>query len=180
MSSCHPQLPDEFRGAWLQQTPLGRAERQRFRGANCRALHFAGGGVHARGHVHREYAQPLGVDLRDHLHPVRVERPVQPDAKQAIDDERRGGVEIERKFLARLGRVGDAEQAHLALRQMIGHRTDVVAVVALAGEQEDGVAGPGELHHACCDHFTDLCDDFLLWFCRTPTSPLPSDASAPH
>ena len=170
----HPQLPDVFRGAWPEQAKLGRAECQRFLGANRRALHLAGGRVHAGGYVHREHEQPLGVDLRNDLHPVRVERPVEPDTKQAIDNERRGGVEIEREFLARLGRVGDAEQTDLSLRQMPGHGAHIIAVVALAGEQQDGIAGPGEFHHTVRNYLADLGDDFLLGFAGLPRRRLPA------
>ena len=59
---------------------------------------------------------------------------------------------------------------------MIGHRTDVVAIVALTGEQQDGIAGPSELHHAGCNQFANLCDDFLLCLAGLPRRRLP----APH
>ena len=64
------------------------------------------------------------------------------------------------------GRFGQAildfEEFHLAVGEMIHDRTDVVAVVAFAGQQQDSVAVAGELECPAGEEFADVLDDIRL------------------
>ena len=128
------QPTDVIRNCAAQQTGFWGTECQRFLGTDGRPLNFAGGCINPGRYVHRKHPQPVCVELRDDLHPVGVEHAVEADAEKAIDDERwpgfEGGGEIGKCF----GRIGYTEQADVALGQVVCHGSDVVAVVALAGE----------------------------------------------
>ena len=128
------QPTDVIRSCAVQQTGFWGTECQRFLGTDGRPLNFAGGCINPGRHVHRKHPQPIGVELRDDLHPVGVEHPIEADAEKAVNDKRRPGFECSGEVGKRLDRVGNTEQADIALLQVVSHGADVVSVVALAGE----------------------------------------------
>ncbi len=156
-----------------EQSRFRRADGERDRRFDGRAKCFAGVGVQAGWHVHGERGNFRPVDRGDEFFPAVVERAVQADAEQAVNDQRR--VQSERQFKARqihLGR-GDVERFDAASVEVSGGGAGVVAVVAHAGEDEDQVVGTREFAGTAGDLFADAPDDIVFGPAGSPRCVFP-------
>ena len=102
--------PDKRRRARLHQTDFRRAQRERDRGVERRAEHFAGVGIHAGGNVDGEDGKAGFIERGEQRDPLGVQRTIQADAENAVDQQRgfrrglRGGIGLnlpEKNFAGR-------------------------------------------------------------------------------
>ena len=132
--------------------PGGGGKQAQFRGADGegdgsldgRALRLTGCGIEAGGNIDGQDLEAGLVDLLDEPHPGRLERAVEADPKQPIDDQcRTQGQEGLEPGEVRLG-VADFQQINPAILEMLARGAGVIAVVAFAGQNQDQVRGPGQ------------------------------------
>src|SRR5436190_14082464 len=90
--------------------------------------------------------------------PRRIERAVEADAKQSVNNEFYraffGGV----KFFEGSINVSDVDQLNFPRFQMRERRAGVVAVVAITGENEDGIAFAGERQQPLSNQLANALD----------------------
>lgn len=121
---------------------------------------FTGVGVEPGGGVHGEDRDPGLVDGVHEAAPFGIQGAFEADAEEAFDDERVGQREEGSEFLEPGGGLADVDQGDFAFGQVLDNLAGVVAIVAFAGEHEDGVAGSGELANPVGDDVPDAADDF--------------------
>ena len=132
--------PDVAAGVTRDHAQLGSTHRQRF----LRPHHGPPGRsvrrVQPRRHIHGKDPDAGRVECFDHRLPIRRKRPVQPDAEQAVHDQR--GPRLQRRLQRAhgLGRVVHLQKRRVAGQQVRQGRTDVVAVVSLPGQQQHRAA----------------------------------------
>ena len=166
---------DERPRVLREQTGFGRADGQRDRRFNRRARRcgFAGVGVQTGRHVHRQNRNSRPVDRLDDFFPIVGQRPVKSDAEQAVNDQRR----FLRQRLFQLRQIAfgrdDVEHFDAAFVQKFLRGAGVIAVVALAGKNQNGVIGPRELQRALRDFSADAADDFGLGLAGFPGGAFP-------
>ena len=158
-----------------EQTGFRRADGQRDRRfhRHARRRGFAGVGIQAGGHVHRQNGNSRPVDSLDEFFPIVGQRPVKPDAEQAVNDQRRFLRQRLFKFRQLVFGRSDVEGFDAAPGQKFPRGAGVVAVVALAGENQNRVAGPRELQRALRDFAAHATDDFGLGLAGFPRGTFP-------
>ena len=147
-----------------EQTGFRRADGQRDRRFNRHARRhgIAGVGIQTGRHVHRQNGNSRLVDRPDDFLPIVGQRPVKPDAEQAVNDQRRFLKQRPLEFRQIVLGRGDVERFNAAAAQKFPRGAGVVAVVALAGENQNRIAGPRELQRALRDFSAHATDDFGL------------------
>jgi hypothetical protein len=160
-----------------QQALFRRAQSQRQRRLDGRSFALAGLGVQAGGDIHRQDRKAAAVDGLDELPPILIERAIEADAKEGIHDPPRGrpaaAWEKLRELSQSFPRVVHIGQQHLAIRQIGLRGARVVAVMAFAGDEPEGVAGPGQLEKALRQEAAYLLDDLRPGFAGGPSGLFP-------
>ena len=164
---------DKRPGARLKQSFLRRAEREGDRGADGRPFGFPGVGVQTGGHVDRQDRDSRAIDLFDQFHPGPFQRPVQADAEQSIDDQSRRQREERVELFQGAFRVREVQQTDFAVRKVLSGLARVIAIVALAGQDQNQVARTSELFGARGDNVSDAADDLRRRALCRPGEPLP-------
>ena len=160
-------------GGGFEQSFLRRAERECDRRVNGRAFGLAGVRVQARRNVDGENGNRRLIDLFDELDPGCLQRTVQPDAEQPIDDQGGAHRKLGVEFFERHRRVQHIQQRHFVVGQVLAGLAGVVAVVSFAAENDDQVAGTGELFDARRDDMSDAADDLRRGTLGRPGGLLP-------
>ena len=122
------------------------------------------------------------VDRRDEFFPAIVERAVQADAEQAVNDQS-DGVRLFLKQIRRSSpsseirptplRIGGVKEFHSAVFQKFLRGDGVVAVVAFAGEDQNQIVGAREFAGAAGDFLADAADDLGLGLASGPSGAFP-------
>jgi len=167
------QTPHPAHGRRRQQPSLRRAHRQRHVGADRGAPGVAGVGIQPRGDVHGQHPRPGGVDGAEQGPPRLGKRAVQPDPEQTVDDPIGLASEGSRDRLALRRRIGDVDGFHRESGEVREGGADIVAVVTLAREEQQAIAGPGMASQGRGQDHADTRDDVRLAGSRGPRGRLP-------
>ncbi|MFM1941108.1 MAG: hypothetical protein RI897_90 [Verrucomicrobiota bacterium] len=132
-------------GVSLDQSLFGGAESDGDGGLDGGALGEAGVGMEAGGDIHGEDRNTGVVDGIDEFLPVVAEGAVQAYTEDAVDDESLWNGEERVEFLEGGAWFEGVEESDFAVLQVGNDLTGVIAIVAFACEDEDGVAWSGEL-----------------------------------
>lgn len=99
------------------------------------------------------------IDSVDQFLPGWIEVAAEADAEEAVDHEAGGQGKKGKEFAAGGFGFGRIEQGDFAVGQVLDDLAGVIAVVSFAGEDDDGVAGAGELAHVGGKDVTDAAND---------------------
>ncbi len=162
----------------LEQAALGRADREGEIGPDGGPLHLAVVGVQAGGNIHGQNRQAGLIDPVNESFPGSVQRTVQANAKQAVNNPlgpgaSGGGQNSAGEFPGGGPGINRLDQRHLAPGQVAAGGAGVVAVVAAAGQDEEGVAGLGEIEGAAGEEAADVLNDSGGGAARGPVGVLP-------
>jgi hypothetical protein len=146
-------------GGGGKQADFGGSEGNGDAGSDGVALRFSGIGVEPGGDVDGEDGDARVVDGPDEAAPVGIQWSVEADPEDAVEDQglRQGAGRCE---LAKSGGgVVSVDQGHLAVGEVLGDLPGVVAVMALAGDDEDGVTRAGQGTDVAGEDMADAADD---------------------
>ena len=154
--------PHVWPGRFLEQAGFGGAHSEGDGGFDGCALGFTRVRVQTRGDIHGQDRGPSLVDPLHEPYPLGVERTVQPDAEEAVDNQR--GPKREQRFQPQEGgfRVGDLQRIDPAARQVFARAPGILAVMALAGQEQDQIVGLRQPQRQPGHALADAADDFRL------------------
>src|SRR5262249_58965589 len=102
-----------------------------------------------------------------------IERSIDADAEQAIDDQRRPKCEQGFQFSQVRFRIAHIQCVQATFVQVLQSIASVSAVISFAGQDQDEIARGGETKRTFGNRSTDAPNDFRRGFARCPRSRFP-------